>query len=1004
MTSHSLPSPTTEWLGDITTPPNPSKATREDDLNYNVVSLCPPAIKRLLLRAINVVVHEGPPANWSASRVCLLYKKGDPRKAENYRPICLIQILVKLAAAWPCKHLTAATQQHSLLHGCQHGGLAGHRCGEHVYDVVSRMLQSKGRLYHLYIDFNKAFNSVLLKALWKTLEGYGLLQQLIDSIRRLYTHSYDHRLIEGVTTKGHLQERGVRQGCPLSPLLFILYLNLMFFYLDTKIQWGLEKRIHAFVDDILFWARSIEDIKTVFEAFDGPARELGLDMNVGKTELHAMRGSAQTEIHSCHGASIATWDSTGSPHKVYKYLGVDFFTSDQGQKILEFIKSEIRSFFTHLAPIGLTASELIMLCNKQLQPNIAFRLLAGPLTDAELHSVEQCIWPNLAIHGKLPRSLSAKNRHAGRAQGSLNLTAFKVFMHTQIFNYSMRYLQGDGPRQSNQWVRQARTTARANWLQNAFVDAVYALGGRCHGFGEWNPCPTSQLTSGECIHVEFSNGWFTGTVQHYDQHAAASIVKFDIDHTLFSVKDKIHNFAEHTPRGGGPEGPPLSLHHLLAPLLLTPPLPLPPYPFPDSSQYIDAVPQGQVFGYPRPPAALQVHALLAWDCTSVAMAAPHPDAHNWVWVYLDRSWDNPWSGSAAIIVWPDGTTLGLAIPCPYHSSKNSEFLAFIQATRYLQSVGTRGTVFFCVDNAQIVQCDDAYISGSSRPPPSTSTQGTWQVAVADLLDSVNLHSGIGCLKAHVGFQGNVMADALAKYTGYAVRVLHIHRQLPSLHSVTFGKSPVIHKFGGSQKMSLYPRHQHTGIHIKTSFDWSSSYSWFSAFADKWVMGVKGVKGAAPHFDLAERKCPDCGHQHPLDLTSCVAFCDQFRPFLHQMADAWGPSIAPNVHSWLRGNRTKGEMRNFARTLVPLTLYSALAPDKNLLGALYDALPERNKRLTAVCKSVCLHRESYPLPDPLPPPLTANTFYDSHGTFSTSDRPPPSPPYTRTHPLLLSPSR
>ena len=230
-----------------------------------------------------------------------------------------------------------------------------------------------------------------------------------------------------------------------------------------------------------------------------------------------MRGSVQTEIHSLHGASIATWNSSGSPHKVYKYLGVYFYTSDQGQKILEFIKSEILSFFTNLAPLSLTASELMLLCNKQLQLTIAFCLLAGPLTDAELQAVEQCIWRNLPIHSKLPRFLSAKNRHAGRAQGSLNLTPFKVFMHTQIFNYSMRYLQGDGPRKSNQWVRQALTSARANWLQKAFVDAVYALGGRCHGFGEWNPCPTAQLTSGERIHVEFSNGWFTGTVQHYDQ-------------------------------------------------------------------------------------------------------------------------------------------------------------------------------------------------------------------------------------------------------------------------------------------------------------------------------------------------------------------------------------------------------------------------------------------------------------------------------------------------------
>ena len=169
---------------------------------------------------------------------------------------------------------------------------------------------------------------------------------------------------------------------PPQPLLFIPYLNLMFFYLDTKIQWDLEKSVHAFVDDILFRARSIEDIITVFEAFNGPARELGLEMNTRKTELHAMRGSAQTEIRSWHGSTIATWDAAHNPRKVYKCLGVYFYTEDQGQKVLDFVKSGINSFFANLAPLGLTATELIMLCNRYLQPNIAYRLLASPLTDS----------------------------------------------------------------------------------------------------------------------------------------------------------------------------------------------------------------------------------------------------------------------------------------------------------------------------------------------------------------------------------------------------------------------------------------------------------------------------------------------------------------------------------------------------------------------------------------------------------------------------------------------
>ena len=139
----------------------------------------------------------------------------------------------------------------------------------------------------------------------------------------------------------------------------------MFFYLDYKIQWDFEESIPAFVDHILFRARYIQDIKTVFEAFYGPARDLDLNMNTNKIQLHAMRGSAQTVIGSRHRSAIATWDAANNPRKVYKYLGVYFYTEDKCQKVLDFAKSEINSFFAHFAPLGLTATEVIMLCNRQ---------------------------------------------------------------------------------------------------------------------------------------------------------------------------------------------------------------------------------------------------------------------------------------------------------------------------------------------------------------------------------------------------------------------------------------------------------------------------------------------------------------------------------------------------------------------------------------------------------------------------------------------------------------
>ena len=359
---------------------NPAKATGEDERNYYLVSILPPELQSFVLRAVHHILLHGATPSWAKARVCLLYKKGDRHIAENYRPICLIQTLVKISAAWQCAQLSDLTHQYQLMHKCQHGGLKNHQCGDHIYDVVSRMLQSKGRLYHSYIDFNKALNSIPLAAFRTTLRGYGLPEELIASIQRLYVYAVNQPLVNGIPTGGHAQKRGVRQGCPLSPLLFNLYLNFMFFQLDQIIDWDLEESVHAFMDDILFRARSVQDIKTVYEAFEGLARELGLDMNIGKTELQMLRGANHTTVCSHYGGILSTTKPDGTPHQVYKYLGVYFHTSDLAHQVFQFQKSTISCVFVQLAPLDLTASELIMLTNKQLIPAIAHHLMASPLS------------------------------------------------------------------------------------------------------------------------------------------------------------------------------------------------------------------------------------------------------------------------------------------------------------------------------------------------------------------------------------------------------------------------------------------------------------------------------------------------------------------------------------------------------------------------------------------------------------------------------------------------
>ena len=201
---------------------------------------------------------------------------------------------------------------------------------------------------------------------------------------------------------------------------------------------------------------------------------------------------------------------------------------------------------------------------------MAYRLMAGPITDAQLVELQHLIWNKIAVFDKLPRRLSPKDQHHSRSSPcfGLGLMPFRTFMHTQVHNYSIRYFNSEGPPQSNYWVRRALTDKRANWLQNSFVDSVQALGRRCHGFGPWNPCKVADLHPGEAVYVEFNSSWHPGTVLH-DPTPTYAVVQFHIDNTLFHIKDALHNLSVHVPPQPNPANPEPALHMSISPPLFT---------------------------------------------------------------------------------------------------------------------------------------------------------------------------------------------------------------------------------------------------------------------------------------------------------------------------------------------------------------------------------------------------------------------------------------------------
>ena len=158
----------------------------------------------------------------------------------------------------------------------QAGFRTGRSTTEQIFNLrilCEKYPQHQQNLYHVFIDFKKAFDRVWQAALWATMRKYNISANLVRTIKQLYDKATSAVQMNGSIGEWFRTTVGVRHGCLLSPTLFNIFLErIMFDALeehDGKVSIGGRNITNLrFADDIDALTEEEQELEALVESLD----------------------------------------------------------------------------------------------------------------------------------------------------------------------------------------------------------------------------------------------------------------------------------------------------------------------------------------------------------------------------------------------------------------------------------------------------------------------------------------------------------------------------------------------------------------------------------------------------------------------------------------------------------------------------------------------------------------------------------------------------------------
>jgi len=426
-------------------------------------------------------------AGFKNANISLFYKKGDPTLVSNYRPISSMNTDCKMYTN--LLNMRLAPWAVAKLHPDQKGFVPGRLMSEHtrLASEVAHLCDATGTPgFIVGLDQAKAYDRVDQPWLLQVLVASGLPPDLILQISDLTNGCKSRVCINSGYSPYFVLKRGVRQGDPLSCLLFNFSIEPLAIKLRQMVKGlsvpGLKPvKVMLYADDVNLFLGQEDSVQEISECLTSVSRAIGSKFNMDKTDVKPV-GPHDFQLN-CYAQQNMNGPSIPGAHILppadpLRILGVWVSSRDFATDRWEQIDRHVKKIISQWRAIGASARNRSILAKALMLSRCHFLMDGNGIPPRMLSKIGNKI-ANF-VRGKFS-AMAYKTLEAPLAEGGLNTPSLTTRKMAADLKFLSDLITGDQGVPWKQWtwmdLKMASTSSRAGTHSglNPFLQQAHTM-------------------------------------------------------------------------------------------------------------------------------------------------------------------------------------------------------------------------------------------------------------------------------------------------------------------------------------------------------------------------------------------------------------------------------------------------------------------------------------------------------------------------------------------------